>query len=64
MKLNELKTVLHSNRGDVQKAVIYDMANGIDIEDDIAIDAAVKCYGDREVHRIEAAGDKLVVNVL
>lgn len=61
MKLKELKGVLRSTRGNVQVAIVYDSKKHADIESGCSIDYAVKTYGERELKRIEAYGDELVI---
>ena len=41
MKLKELKSILRSNRGSVQFAIVYDSKTNTDIENGCSIDYAV-----------------------
>ena len=59
MKLKELKSVLCSNRGSVQFAIVYDSKTNTDIENGCSIDYAVQTHGDKEVIRIEAFENQL-----
>lgn len=60
MKLNELKTILKSNRGSVQFAILYDSKANADI-DNGSIDYIVECHGEKEVKRIEAFEHQLII---
>lgn len=62
MKLKELKPVLRSNRGSVQFAILYDSKTNSDIES-ASIDYIVENYGDKDVIRIEAFENQLIVTV-
>ena len=63
MKLIELKSVLYSNRGSVQFAIVFDSKTGTDIENGCTIDYAVQTHGDKEVIRIEAFENQLLITV-
>ena len=63
MKLKELKSVLRSNRGSVQFAIVYDNKTNTDIESGCSIDYAVEKHGDKEVIRIEAFENQLLITV-
>ena len=62
MFLKNLKPVLHSNRGNVQMAVIWDSQTGSDLADG-TIDFLVEEYGDLQVKRIEAQDNQLILTV-
>lgn len=62
MKLNELKSILYSNRGSVQLAILYDSKTNTDIASGI-IDYIVANFGEKEVIRIEAFENKLIITV-
>lgn len=62
MKLNELKSVLRSNRGSIQFAILYDSKKNVDIENG-TIDYIVENYGEKEVQRIEAFESQLLITV-
>lgn len=63
MKLKELKSILRSNRGTVQSAIVYDSKTNTDIENGCSIDYAVEQHGDKEVIRIEAFENQLLITV-
>jgi hypothetical protein len=63
MKLKELRSVLYSNRGSVQFAIVYDSKTNTDIENGCSIDYAVETHGDKEVIRIEAFENQLLITV-
>lgn len=63
MKLKELKSVFRSNRGSVQFAIVYDSKTNADIENGCSIDYAVEKHGDKEVIRIEAFENQLLITV-
>ena len=63
MKLKEMESVLRSNRGAVQFAIVYDSKAKADIENGCAVEYAVKKYGEKEVLRIEAFENQLVITV-
>lgn len=63
MKLKELKSILYSNRGNVQFAIIYDSKTNEDIENGCSIDYAVERHGEKEVVRIEAFENQLLITV-
>lgn len=62
MKLNDLKTILYSSRDNLQFAILYDIKTNEDIEKG-AIDYIVANYGEKEVIRIEAIKNNLVITV-
>ena len=62
MKLNELKTILYSNRGTTQFAILYDSNKNEDVANG-TIDAIVKNYSEKEVIRIEAFGSQLIITI-
>lgn len=61
MKLYELKPVLHSTRGYIQSAIVYDQATDIDIEDGCSIEYAVEHYRNSEVLSIFAEENKVLL---
>lgn len=63
MKLKDLKSVLYSSRGSVQFAILYDSKTNADIENGCSIDFAVENHGDKDVIRIEAFENKLLITV-
>ena len=63
MKVADLKDVLKSERGSIQLAVVYDCSKSRDVENGCSVDYAVEAYGDRDLFRIEAEGDKIVLLV-
>ena len=63
MKIKELKTVLHSTTGNIQFAILYDSGLNKDIEQGCSIDYIIHNYGDRELKRIEAFENQLILTV-
>ena len=61
MKLKELKSILYSSRGSVQFAIVYDQEKNTDLASGCSIDYAVKEYGERELKRIEAFENQLLI---
>lgn len=65
MKLKDLKPILHScYGGGIQYAVVWDVAACIAIVNGCSIEYAIANYGDREVVRISACEDKLVIDII
>ena len=64
MKLKELKSILFSNRGDIQWAIVYDYTNNVDLTEECAIEYAIANYGDRIVHRISASDNLIIISVI
>ena len=62
MKLKELHTVLYSTRDGIQLAIVYDSAKNEDISRG-SVEYVVRMYGEREVKRIEAYDDDLVITI-
>lgn len=63
MKLCELKDILCSGRGSIQMAIVYDTETNKDIESGCSVDYAVLEYGNKEVKRIQADNDYLVISI-
>lgn len=63
MKLKDLKSVLYSNRGNIQFAIVYDSRTNADIESGCSIDYAVEQHGEKELIRIEAFENKIILVV-
>ena len=63
MKLNELKTVLYSDRGHIQFAIVYDSATNADIENGCSIEYAINQYGEKEIKHIQAFENQLVITI-
>lgn len=63
MKLKDLESVLYSTRGSVQFAIVYDHEKNIDIANGCSIDYVVKEFGERELKRIEAFENQLLLIV-
>ena len=57
MKLKELNSILCSNAGSIQMALIYDLDNNKDLARG-TIEYAIKEYGDKEVVRILSYFDR------
>ena len=63
MSIKDLQSVLYSNRGHVQFAILYDSETNADIEQGCSIDHIVEHHGDRELKRIEAFENQLLLTV-
>lgn len=63
MKIKDLKDILYSNRGNIQFAIVWDIYNNVDIENGCSIEYAVETYGERELLRIEAVGNHLLLTI-
>lgn len=62
MKIKELKSVVFSSRDNIQFAILYDSKTNEDIADS-TIEYIVEYYGDKEVKRIEAVENQLLITV-
>ena len=51
MQLKDLKNILYSERGEIIKAIIYDLKTGQDI-DEGTIEQMYRKYGDLYIHNI------------
>ena len=63
MKLKDLKSVLYSSIGSVQFAIVYDSKTNTVIENGYSIDFAVEKHGDKDVIRIGAVENQLLITV-
>ena len=63
MKIKQLKNVLYSTTGNIQFAIVYDSKTHKDLENGCSIDYAVKHYGDRELIRIKAFENQLILYI-
>ena len=63
MKLDELKSILYSNTGNVQFTIIYDSKTNTDLENGCSIEYAMKIYGEKTVKRVEAFENQLVITI-
>ena len=63
MKLHELSSIIYSKTGDIQFVIIYDYETNTDLETNCSFEYAREHYGDREVKRISAYKDDLVITV-
>lgn len=61
MQIKELKSVLYSQTGNIQQAIVYDLAKNKDLENGCSIDYAVKEYGDIELKHIQADKNMIVL---
>ena len=57
MKLKDLKSILYSDTGAIQWAIVYDHNKNEDLEKHCSIEFAVAHYGEYEVKRISACLD-------
>ena len=63
MKLKELKSILYSQIGSIQTAIVYDLERNIDLTEAGSIESAIVRFGEREVKRITAYNDTLIITV-
>ena len=63
MKLKGLKSVLYSSRGSVQFVIVYDSEKDMDLENGCTAEAAIKNHGEKDVKRIQALDDLIVITV-
>lgn len=63
MLLKDLKSVLFSNRGSIQSAIVYDLEKNKDVAFGCSIEYAVKTFGDFEVKQIQADSNYLVITI-
>ncbi len=61
MKLNELKNVLFSRVGDIQSVIIYSRTEHKEIKNGCSAEYAIKNYGEKELLRIQAANNSIVL---
>ncbi len=63
MKISDLSSIIYSKTGDIQFVIIYDYEKYTDLETNCSFEYARDRYGDREVKRITAYGDSLIITV-
>jgi hypothetical protein len=63
MKLKELKSILYSNVGDVIFASVYDYEKNVEIDRGASIEYIIENHGEKEVKRITADSDIVVITV-
>ena len=63
MKLKELQTILCSRRGAVQFAIVYEAETSTELESGCSVEYAIKHHGDREVKRIGAVENQILIVV-
>ena len=63
MKLKDLKSVLWSSRGGICETIVYDYDSNQDLEFGCSVEYAVKKYAEKEVRRIEAQDNFLVITI-
>lgn len=63
MKIKELKSIIYSKIGDIQFVIIYDLATNTDIENGCSMEYAVCHYGDKEVKRVSADENMIVITI-
>lgn len=61
MKVNELKSALYSRAGDMQSVIIYSITEHKDIRNGCSAEYAIKNYGDKELLRIQADNNNVVL---
>ena len=63
MKLNDLSPVLRSYTGNIQFCIVYDLTEDVDLENGCSVEYAITHYGDREVQRLGAVDDMIVITL-
>ena len=63
MKINELKSVLYSRVGDIQSVIIYSRTEHKEIKKGCSAEYAIKNYGDKELLRIQADNNRIVLTI-
>lgn len=61
MKVNELKGVLFSSIGYIQSVIIYSRTEHKEIINGCSAEYAIKNYGEKELLRIQAANNSIVL---
>ena len=62
MKLKELKPILYSTRCNLTMGILYDSSVDMDIETG-CVDYLIEKHGERDVKRLEADGNHVVITV-
>lgn len=62
MKLKNLKSVLYSNRGNIQFSILYESKSNTDIATG-AIEYIIENYGEKTVKHIEAFENQILITV-
>ena len=63
MRLSELSGILRSETGSIQWAIVYDDEKHCDVESGCSVEYAIKNYGEREVKRLQAFEDQIVITI-
>lgn len=63
MKFKDLKSIIYSKTGDIQFVIIYDQATNTDIASECSIEYAICNYGNKEVKRITADYNNIVITI-
>lgn len=63
MKIKELKSIIYSKTGDIQFVIIYDRMTNTDIENGCSMEYAVCHYGNKEVKRVSADENMIVITI-
>ena len=63
MKIKDLNKIIYSKTGDIQFCIIYDFETNKDIANGCSMEYAVCHYGDKEVKRVSAYEDNIVITV-
>ena len=61
MKLNELESVLFSSMDNIQSVIIYSRTEHKEIENGCSAEYAIKNYGEKELLRIQATNNNIVL---
>lgn len=61
MRLGELKSVLFSSIDNIQSVIIYSRTEHNEIENGCSAEYAIKNYGEKELLRIQAANNNIVL---
>lgn len=63
MKVNELKSVLFSSIDNIQSVIIYSGTEHKEIINGCSAEYAIKNYGDKELLRIQADNNSIVLTI-
>lgn len=63
MKVNELKNVLFSSIGNIQSVIIFSVAERKEIKNGCSAEHAIKHYGEKELLRIQADNNSIVLTI-
>ena len=61
MKVNDLKSVLFSSMDNIQSVIIYSRTEHKEIKNGCSAEYAIKNYGEKELFRVQAANNNVVL---